>query len=64
MASFAGRHLGIPWSGIYVVLAVMMASLVFHTTDTSIVEFCVSRVAVSNYENYGHKLDEAAPLDC
>ena len=58
-----GRHLGVQSSSIYAVIVVMMESLVFHTTVTSVVEFCVSRVAVSNFEKYDHKFDEAGPSD-
>ena len=57
------RRLGVQHSRIYVILAIMMASLVFYTTVAAVVEFCVSRVAVSSSEKYGHKSNEAGPSD-
>ena len=59
-----GRHLGVQCSSIYAILVFMISSLVFHATVTLVAEFCVSRVAVSNSKKYGHKFDEAGPLDC
>ena len=59
-----GRHLGVQRSSIYTILPVIMVSLVFQATVTSVAEFCVSRVAVSNSESLDYKLNKARPLDC
>ena len=54
------RHrLGVQRSSIYAMLAVMMPSSIFHTIVASIIEFYVSRVAVSSSESHGHWFDEA-----
>ena len=58
------RRLGVQHSSIYAILAVMMASLVFHATIASVVEFCLSRVAVSNSKSLGYKFDETRLYDC
>ena len=59
-----GHCLGVQCLSMYAILAVMMASLIFHATVASVVEFCVLWVAISNSKNYSHKFDEVGPLDC
>ena len=49
-----GRRLGVQRSSIYAILAAMMTSSVFHKTTSLVAEFCVLRVAVSNFESHGH----------
>ena len=57
-------RLGIQRSSIYAILAIMMASLVFHATVASVAEFGVLRMAIPKFEKYGHKFNKAGSSDC
>ena len=48
------RRLGVQRSSIYAILVAMMASLGCHAMVASVVEFCISRVATSNFESHSH----------